>query len=63
MRRMLKVLVTNPLAYIVAFNICGAASIVAGVFLLAGKGYALVAAGAFLLAGAAYIAKGLTPNG
>lgn len=63
MKAKLKALAVSPLSYIVGFGVCGAASIVSGVAVMAGAGWALVAAGAFLIAGAAYITKGLTPNG
>jgi len=63
MKIKLKALAIHPLTYIVGFGVGGAASIVSGVAVMAGAGWALVAAGAFLIAGAAYITKGLAPNG
>lgn len=53
-------LAVNPLAYVVAFGVIGAALIVAGVAVLAGAGWSLVAAGAFLIAGAAFITRGMS---
>jgi hypothetical protein len=61
--KMLAALAANPLTYVLGFAIAGAVSIVAGVAILAGSGWALVASGIFLIAGAAYITKGMTPNG
>lgn len=63
MKQKLKALAESPLTYIVASGLCGALSIVSGVAVLAGVGWALVSSGAFLLAAATYITKGLTPNG
>lgn len=63
MKDKLKALAANPLAYVIGFGLFGAMSIVAGVAVLAGAGWALVASGAFLLAAASYITKGLRPNG
>jgi hypothetical protein len=50
----------NPLSWVVGLGACGAASIVAGVAVIAGTGCALLAAGVFLLAGAAFISRGMT---
>lgn len=50
----------NPLAYVVGFGVAGAGSIVAGVAVLSGTGWALVAAGVFMLAGAAFITRGMS---
>lgn len=46
-----------------ALAILGALSVVAGVFMLAGAGWALLAAGAFMLAAAAMIRKGMATHG
>lgn len=56
-------LLANPMTYVLGFALSGAVSVVAGVALLAGAGWALVACGALLFAAAGYITKGLTPNG
>ena len=53
----------NPMTYILGFSVAGASSIVAGVAILAGAGFALVTAGVFLIASAGYLTKGLKPNG
>ena len=50
----------HPMTYVLAFAAGGAVSVVAGVAVLAGPGWALVSAGAFLLAAAGYITKGMT---
>lgn len=63
MKHKLSLLASNPMTYVVGFALGGAASVVYGVALLAGSGWALVASGVFLLAAAGYITKGLTPNG
>jgi len=63
MKKMLAALAVNPMTYVLGFATGGAASIVAGVAVLAGAGLALVVAGAFLIAAASYITKGLKPNG
>jgi hypothetical protein len=61
--RTLAALAANPLTYVLGFAVAGAVSIVSGVAILVGSGWALVASGVFLIAGAAYITKGMTPNG
>lgn len=63
MRKSLAALAINPMTYVLGFALAGAASITAGVGILAGAGWALVSAGAFLLAASGYITKGLKPNG
>ncbi|WP_202844793.1 hypothetical protein [Luteimonas saliphila] len=63
MKGKLAAFAANPMTYVLGFALCGAVSVVSGVALLAGAGWALVASGAFLLAAAGYITKGLTPNG
>lgn len=50
----------HPMTYVLTFAAGGAVSVVAGVAVLVGLGWALVAAGAFLLAAAGYITKGMT---
>lgn len=52
----------NPMTYVLGFALCGAVSVVSGVAVLAGAGWAMVAAGVFLIAASGYITKGLTPN-
>jgi len=56
-------LAADPLTYLIAFSLLGAVSMVSGVAVLAGGGWALVCAGLFLLAAAGYITRGMTPNG
>ena len=56
-------LAANPLTYVLGFAMAGAVSIVAGVAVLLGLGWALVASGCFLILASAYITKGMTPNG
>jgi hypothetical protein len=63
MKKMLAAFAANPMTYVLGFASGGAASIVAGVAVLAGAGLALLVAGAFLIAAAGYITKGLKPNG
>lgn len=63
MKDKLKALAANPYAYVIGFSVVGASSIVAGVAVMAGAGWALVASGVFLIAAASYITKGLKPNG
>lgn len=53
-------LASNALTYVIGFAFLGAASVVIGVAVLAGLGWALVSAGAFLLAAAWYITRGMT---
>jgi hypothetical protein len=50
----------DPLTYVIAFALCGAGSVVTGVAVLVGLGWALVCAGSFLLAAAGYITRGMT---
>jgi hypothetical protein len=59
----LAALAVNPMTYVLGFAFSGAASVVAGVGILAGSGSAFIAAGVFLLAAAAYITRGMTPDG
>lgn len=63
MKKMLAALAANPLTYVLGFAVAGAASIVSGVAIMAGPGWALVTAGAFLIAGAGYITRGMSSNG
>lgn len=53
----------NPLTYIYGFYLLGAVSLVCGVGVVAGPGWALMASGAFMIAAAFFISKGLTPDG
>ena len=57
---MIKKIAAHPMTYVLAFAVCGACSIVAGVAVLAGAGWALVASGGLLLTAAGYITKGMT---
>lgn len=59
----MKSMLANPLTFVLLFAVAGAASIVAGVAILAGTGWALVSAGPFLIAASAFIAKGMSANG
>ena len=52
-------IITNPLTAIVLSGLGGSASIVYGVYLLVGSGWAFLAAGAFALFFAVLISKGL----
>ena len=63
MKETFKAFVNSPMTYVIAFAIFGAVSVVAGVAVIAGAGWAFVSAGGFLLSASAYITKGLTPNG
>jgi hypothetical protein len=56
-------LALNPLTYVAGLGLAGVVSIVSGVAVLAGLGWALVVIGAMCLATAAYIVKGMKPNG
>jgi hypothetical protein len=59
----IKALAMNPFTYVVGFALVGALSIVAGIGLLFGTGWALVSIGAFLIAAASYITKGMKADG
>ena len=59
-RERMSQLAVNPLTYVVAFGVGGAALIVAGIALIGGTAWALVSAGAFLIAGAAFITRGMS---
>lgn len=59
----IKALAINPFTYVVGFGVAGALSIVAGIGLLFGAGWALVSVGAFLIAAASYITKGMKADG
>lgn len=63
MKDTLKALAANPLAYVIGLAGIGAVSIVSGIAVLVGLGWALVASGAFLIAAASYITRGMKPNG
>lgn len=63
MKKQFMAIAANPMTYVLGFALCGSVSIVAGVAILAGAGWAMVAGGAFMIAAAGYITKGLTPNG
>lgn len=63
MKKKLAALAVDPLTYVFGFALLGAVSVVSGIAVLAGAGWALVASGVFLIAAAAYITKGLKPNG
>lgn len=63
MNKKLAALAANPMTYVLGFALCGAVSVVSGVAILAGAGWAMVATGAFLLAAAGYVTKGMSPNG
>ena len=63
MKAKLAALAANPMTYVLGFALSGAASVVAGVAILSGAGWALVSAGAFLIAAAGYITTGMKPNG
>jgi uncharacterized membrane protein YjjP (DUF1212 family) len=56
-------LATNPYAYVIVLSFMGAASVVAGVAVMAGLGLALVTSGVFMLAAASYITKGMRSHG
>ena len=59
----LRAFAVSPYTYVVGFALIGASSIVAGIAVLSGLGFALIAAGAFCIFAATYIIKGLKPNG
>lgn len=61
--KVLAAIAANPLTYVLGFSVGGAASIVAGVTIVAGAGWAFIALGGFLIAGAGFITRGMTPNG
>lgn len=61
--KVLAALVANPMTYVLGFAFAGAASIVTGMAILAGAGWALLTAGVFLIAAAAFITRGMSPNG
>lgn len=63
MKKILAALVANPMTYVLGFALAGAASIVIGISLLAGGGWALISAGSFLIAAAGFITRGMSPNG
>lgn len=63
MKKILAAIAINPLTYVLGFAVLGAVSIVSGIAVLAGIGWAMIASGAFLIAAAAFITKGMTPNG
>lgn len=58
----LRSVAASPYTYVFGFSAVGASSIVAGIALLAGAGFALLSVGAFLLIAAAYITRGLKPS-
>lgn len=63
MKTKLAAIAANPYLYVVGCAVGGAASIVAGIAVIAGTGWALISAGTFLLGISCFITKGLTPNG
>lgn len=63
MKRFLAALAASPMTYILGFAVTGAASIVTGVAILAGAGWALVTAGVLLITAAWYLTRGMSPNG
>lgn len=63
MKGRLSALARHPMTYVLGFALAGAASVTAGVFVVAGAGWAMMAAGAFLLVASWYITQGLKPNG
>lgn len=63
MKEALASLAANPLTYVLGFAVGGAVSVVSGVAILAGTGWALVASGAFLIAASGYITQGMKSNG
>lgn len=63
MKKQLAAIGRHPMTYVLGFALCGAASVTAGVSVIAGAGWGLVTAGVFLLAASWYITQGLKPNG
>lgn len=59
----MKTMLVHPLTYVLLFAVGGAASIVAGVAVVAGAGWAFITAGVLLIAGSAFVAKGMSANG
>ncbi|PZP90534.1 MAG: hypothetical protein DI587_38415 [Variovorax paradoxus] len=58
----LKRVAAQPLTAVLGLGAAGASCVVAGVFVIAGTGWALVCGGAFLLATASLISKGMTTD-
>jgi hypothetical protein len=63
MKAALASLAANPLTYVIGFAVGGAASVVCGIAILVGSGWALVASGAFLIGASGYITQGMKSNG
>lgn len=57
--KILLAILKNPVTYVLGFLISGAFLCVAGIWVLAGIGFALLAAGAFLIAAALFITRGM----
>lgn len=63
MKKQLAAVLRHPMTYVLGFAVAGAASVTAGVAVIAGLGWGMVTGGLLLLAASWYITQGLKPNG